>query len=73
MLTYLNIGLVVQLVIVVERCMRFNNLVGDIIEACEKWYWWIVLFAVIVAAMAVNIILWPATIVCEIILIKHGV
>ena len=72
MLTYLNIGLVVQLILIVERNLRSPNLLKDLCESCEHWYWWIFGFAGIVIGMAINVTLWPAAIVCEIITIKNG-
>ena len=69
MITYLLIGVIVQLIIVVERIMRgvtgwFN---------LETGLMWVYAMALVLFMCAINIITWPLTIILEIINIKKGI
>lgn len=57
MFTYLIIGLIIQLFIVIERAMRFP-------EVWEGWkhFWFWVGF---LSTAMINVIVWPVTIVAE--------
>jgi hypothetical protein len=59
MATYLIIGLIVQLIIVVERAIRFPELWA---EGWNHLMFWIGFLATV----AINVVVWPFAIVCEI-------
>ena len=67
MLTWLFIGTIVQLIIVIERVVRH---VTDF--HCEKdeikWF----MLGILIGSI-INILIWPISIVCEIINIKRGI
>ena len=67
MLTWLFIGTIVQLIIVIER-----GVLHKLDIHCEKdEIKWVVLGALI--GSIINILIWPISIVCEIISIKTGI
>lgn len=60
MITYIIIGIIVQLIITAERAVRFpENWTG---EELKHWAFWVIfiLYAIF------NVISWPLAIVCEI-------
>ena len=66
MLTYLIIGLVVQLVILVERFIRLPGLWTYMMSI--DWNGWIAVFIGII----INVLTWPLSIIMEIWLIING-
>lgn len=65
MITYFIIGTIIQFVIIIERYVRLM----EVREAWKSWKTWI--GAAVIGI--VNIILWPITIVSEVINIKNGI
>lgn len=65
MITYFIIGTIIQFVIIIERYVRLT----EVREAWKSWKTWV--GAVVIGI--VNIILWPITIVFEVINIKNGI
>lgn len=67
MITYILIGIIVQVVILIERAIR----VPDYIALMEwsNWLTWVVLLA----GLSFNVLVWPITIICEIMNIIHGI
>lgn len=65
MITYLLIGLIVQLAIAVERLIRIYGLSE---EARDEFGWTFMLLFVIFTL--IGAVIWPLQIICEIICIK---
>ena len=70
MITYLLIGLIVQILVIAERIIRGVATVADLPKTGIEWAGYI---AGILFWGVINIALWPITIVCEINNIKKGV
>ena len=58
---YIITGIITQLCVFIERAIRFPDLLTG--EEWRQWKFWLGL----IALGTVNVILWPLTIVCEII------
>ena len=67
MLTYFIIGIIVQLVIIVERTIRVPEY-WDLIDF-KDWRIWVGLLY----GITVNTLLWPFSIIMEIWLVIHGI
>lgn len=67
MLTYLIIGLVVQLVILIERFIRLPDLWAYMKSL--DWKAWMGM----IIGIIINVLAWPLSIVMEIWLIVHGI
>lgn len=66
MLTYFIIGLMVQLVILIERFIRLPDL-WTIVESMD-WQSWLGVFVGII----INVLAWPLSIIMEVWLIING-
>lgn len=67
MIIYFSIGVIVQLIVLAERALRFPELWTDeSLEYSDFWVWFI-------GMIIVNVLLWPLTIVCEIYAIIKGI
>ena len=62
MITYLLIGLMVQMLIIVERIIRGVATVADLPKTGAEWAGFIT--GMLFLSM-INILVWPITIVCE--------
>ena len=69
MITYLLIGLMVQMLIIVERIIRGVATVADLPKTGIEWAGYIT--GLLFLSMF-NILVWPISIVCEIHNIKKG-
>ena len=69
MITYFIIGIIVQLVTIIERAIRIPGLWR---HNNEGWQYWIGFWATIIVGSIINVLVWPLTIICEIINIAHG-
>lgn len=69
MITYFIIGIIVQLVILIERVIRIPGLCR---HNNEGWQYWVGFWATIIVGSTINVLVWPLTIICEIINIAHG-
>lgn len=67
MLTYLIIGIIVQIVILAERAIRIPYY-WDLIDF-KDWRTWVGLLY----GITVNTVLWPLSVVMEIWLVIHGI
>jgi hypothetical protein len=65
MLTYFVVGLIVQIIIFIERFIRIPELYQFWWNSWKAW----ILFIVF---MFINIALWPVSIICEIINVVRG-
>ena len=64
MITYFVIGIIVQLVILIERYIRLPE-VRNLKWCYGYWFFWLCLLL----GSLINAVIWPISIVCEIILI----
>ena len=69
MITYLLIGLMVQMLIIVERIIRGVATVADLPKTGIEWAGYIT--GLLFLSMF-NILVWPISIICEIYNIKKG-
>ena len=69
MITYLLIGLMVQMLIIVERIIRGVATVANLPKTGVEWAGYI---TAMVFLCMINILVWPISIVCEIYNIKKG-
>lgn len=69
MITYFIIGIIVQLVILIERVIRIPGLWS---HNNEGWQDWVVFWATLIVGSIINVLVWPLTTICEIINIAHG-
>lgn len=60
MITYFVIGIIVQLVIIAERAIRFPVLWSN--ENLKHWIFWVSF----IVSCCVNVLSWPLAIICEI-------
>lgn len=66
MLTYLIIGIIVQIVIIVERAIRIPDL-WTLLEL-KEWKTW----AALAVGIVLNVLAWPLSIIMEIWLVING-
>lgn len=66
MTTYIIIGFIVQAVIIIERAIRVPEFFG--LVDWKSWVTW----ASIVGGILYNVLLWPMTVIAEIINIHYG-
>ena len=67
MIIYFSIGVIVQLIVLAERALRFpERWTDESLEYSDFWVWFI-------GMIIVNVLLWPLTIVCEIYAIIKGI
>ena len=69
MITYLLIGLMVQILIIAERIIRGIVTVANLPKTGVEWAGYI---TVMLFLSMFNILLWPISIVCEIYNLKKG-
>ena len=67
MFTYFMIGVIVQGLVYIERVIRLPEIYAD--EALDDWRVWIP----ITIYTAINVAIWPITIIVELYNVKHGV
>ena len=70
MITYFIIGIIVQLVIIIERVIRIPGLW---LHNNEGRPYWVGFWTTLIVGCTINVLVWPLTIICEIINIAHGV
>lgn len=65
MLAYLVVGMVVQIVVFIERYIRMP-------EIYQSWWSEGKAWLIFIGFIAINVVLWPISIICEIINVVHG-
>ncbi len=65
MLTYLVIGLIIQIVVFIERYIRMPEVYQIWWDEPKSWL-------IFIGFAAINVSLWPISIICEIINVVHG-
>ena len=65
MLAYIVVGIIVQIVVFIERFIRIPEIYQFWWNDWKPW-------VIFIGFIAINVVLWPISIICEIINVVHG-